>query len=1274
MVEAHGTGTAAGDEAELAALDSGVRQRRPCGTERRPGVGQVDDRAPPTSGRDGRLIKAALALHHGVLPPSLHCEEPRAALRSPETRFYTSSRPRPWVHGGPEPRRAAVDAFGFGGIDAHALLEEAPRPAPTLSGLPEWPVEVFALGALDRAGLLEECRRLLSEADGAPLVDVARRSWEHLAVGTPHRMAVVAGSADELEARVRRAAEVLAGAGDARLWDPTGTFMTSNPLWSPGAVAFLFPGEGSPYPGMLAEAAMAFPVVRRWFDVMEQAFVGHERGFGPARAVFPPPGVPPTDDLLHRTDVGPESLFAASQGLLALLGELRIEPDAVVGHSSGEWSALVAAGCLPVDDLPRLVSAVVELNRLFTELDDRGALPGATLLTVGGVPGDVAQAVARSCGDTVSVAAFNCPHQAVLCGPEKAIAEAARALGERGAVCEQLPFGRAYHTPLFAEFSRAVRAHLDRLDLQPPRRRLLSCVTAADFPQDTTEVRHLAAAQWSMPVRFSETVETLHSDGARIFVEVGPSASLTSFVRDTLRGRPHLAVASDQRELGIRALPLLVGQLHAHGVPLDPAVLFGGRETPVSPAGPRLATSMPDLDLDGSDVLAAGPTALPTSSLPLTRVPSPGASSAPMSSSNGRREQVLHGHLALMEQFLDVQSSVLGMLRGAGTTTERPPARQEEPTPTPPSSTHTDPAAEGSSVPGPDVDTKALTLTLRQVLAERTGYPEQLLADDLDLEAELGIDSIKRVETLAAVQRVHGTVPGGLGSRVRGLRTIRAMAEAMAGAAASGDGAAITGPDDHRTARLPFVDEILEQDRAGRARVRCVWDAARDPALLDHTFEHGPVSALDESARGLPVVPLTMSLELAAEAALVAAESGVVISIEDVEALRWTDLETGPRAVLAVVEPAQDGRYAVVLQHEADGSELLRAWVRVGSARPDPPASGVLDLPAPIDISVDHSDDDEGGAQVELYGPDGLFHGPAFHVVESLGPTDTSTATAALVSTGQSALLGRRDGDATVLDAALLDGPGQVLAHWLAARTSTRRDVFPVRLAAMELYAEPAPDPAHYGCRLSDIRLDDDTLACDAEVTDARGRTVARLRGWHDVRLDCPSEVRRVLADPVGARVGEAWRSPGPPDGWLVPVVGRRVLLPSALGEHGAVWLRVLAHAVLHRDELPTWHSLSRSPARRLEWLAGRLAAKEAVRDVLSENGERLALGDIAFTVGERGRPIVAAVAGFDRAPARLHHALGRRGGRPRLDRACRGRPAASGQRACRDRGSCLRL
>ena len=586
LVEAHGTGTAVGDLGGDPDAYGGLRskeraRRASCALG---SVKSMISHLIPAAGIAG-LIKASLSLYHAVLPPTLHCDEVNPAFALDKTPFYINTRTRPWIHGAPTPRRAAVNAFGFGGINAHAILEEhVPANASTDLHYERWDSEVCVLEADTRQGLAAKAARLATDLGAAPgisLKDVAFTLNTSL-VGQTHRLALVATSTADLAHKLSGAAGKLTARECPRIRDGNGTYYAESPLADAGHVAFMFPGEGSQYPDMLADLCICFPEVRGWFDLIDRAFIPSRRDYLPSQAVFRSPGgatdVGNGDDRLWRMDCAAEVIFAANQAVLTLLRALHVMPDAVVGHSSGEYSALHAANAIETGDPADLLRDIVALNEVYERSAASGEIPTGVLLSVGAVDAEFVRAVADERRGELFVAMDNCPHQLVLSGSAAAVDEAEVRLRAAGAVCVRLPFDRAYHTPRFAAFGQRVATFFERLRIRVPDVQVYSCCTAAPLPPDHEEIRRIAAKQWSEPVRFRETIGAMYEAGVRLFVEAGPRNNLTSFVSDTLRGRPHLAVPVNvQGRSGITQLHHALAQLVAHHVPLRLGRLYSQR-------------------------------------------------------------------------------------------------------------------------------------------------------------------------------------------------------------------------------------------------------------------------------------------------------------------------------------------------------------------------------------------------------------------------------------------------------------------------------------------------------------------------------------------------------------------------------------------------------------------------------------------------------------------------------------------------------------------------
>ncbi len=582
LIEAHGTGVPLGDQTEIAALAEvyGPRGDAPptCALG---SVKSMIGHCIPAAGAAG-LIKAALALYYKVLPPTL-CDEVSGELGIENTPLYINTEARPWVHGKGTPRRAGVNAFGFGGVNSHAILEEAPGGDANTASAKVWPCELFVFAAETRAELIatmaaaEEALRDGRLAGALP-AEIAMALAGRAAAGKM-RLAIVAVDAADLMEKLAKARGRLAEEGRRRLQLRSGVYFSQDHL--DGGLAFIFPGEGAQYQGMLSDLLMCFPQARQWFDFWDTVF-GAKRGFLPSQCVFPPPTTldkPQAEALqkhLFSIEVGSESTLAANQALLAVLDGIGLKADAVVGHSSGENSALLAAGVIPTGGWQGLTRYIRKLNRMYQEIEAAGQLTTGALLTVGAVPRARVLEVAEA--NDVHLALDNCHHQAVLFGPPDVMKKVAAQFRGEGGLCSFLPFDRPYHTPLFAPVAGVLERIYAGMKFRSPAIPVYSCATASRMPDDPGELRRLAAEQWCSRVRFTETIEQMHDDGIRFFVEVGPSSNLTGFTEDILQGREFLAVSLDnQKRSSVAQLMHALGRLWVHGRDVPVLALFQGR-------------------------------------------------------------------------------------------------------------------------------------------------------------------------------------------------------------------------------------------------------------------------------------------------------------------------------------------------------------------------------------------------------------------------------------------------------------------------------------------------------------------------------------------------------------------------------------------------------------------------------------------------------------------------------------------------------------------------
>ncbi|NEP07549.1 MAG: acyltransferase domain-containing protein, partial [Okeania sp. SIO4D6] len=268
-------------------------------------------------------------------------------------------------------------------------------------------------------------------------------------------------------------------------------------------------------------------------------------------------------------------MFTANLAMHELLKHLGVKATVMVGHSTGENSALIASGTVRLNSRHLLGENMRYLNYIYRALVAADRIPKGVLLNVGAVDISAIDTLVTKYQGQLYLAINNCPNQTILFGDEEIIQDVQERLQKFGAICTRLPFDRAYHTPRFAPISSAFRAFYNRLEVSPGETTLYSCAIADRFPLEPEAIRELATQQWSAQVRFSDTIEACYKQGIRTFVEVGPNRNLTGFVRDILREHPHLALPSNiQNQSGLTQLNHLLANLWVQGADIKLDYLY----------------------------------------------------------------------------------------------------------------------------------------------------------------------------------------------------------------------------------------------------------------------------------------------------------------------------------------------------------------------------------------------------------------------------------------------------------------------------------------------------------------------------------------------------------------------------------------------------------------------------------------------------------------------------------------------------------------------------
>ena len=569
LVEGHGTSTSVGDAVELKSLMEGFSGAQlPRGSI---ALGSVKSNFGHLKGAAGAagMLKATLALHDKVLPPSINFERPNPNVDWTASPFAVNTELRDWDIAAGRSRVAGVSAFGFGGTNFHIVMEEyAPdrhatnghgpsvavpvelppsaEPAPAASGKP--PVRgALVLGAADEAGLANALRTELAEARQGRHLDPTPPSTE--ALRAPERIAIDYADGPDLVAKAELALRVLQ-AGNPSAWPALRGRGIHRGSGTPGKVAFLYTGQGSQYANMLAELRRREPVVAELFEEADALLAPLLEGRRLSDLIFADPADPEAmaraEEELRRTEIQQPAVITVDTALTRLLGEYGIAPDMVMGHSVGEYGALVTAGGLTFEDALEAVSARGR-EMASLRVDDPGAMAAVM------APLEEAEEIVAGIDGYVVLANINSTHQVVLGGATDAVARAVEAVKERGHTAIPLPVSHGFHTEIVAPASTPLRAMLARLGLRPTRLPTVANVTGELYPTGDGAVEQMLdmlSRQVASPVQFVKGLHTLYDEGARIFVEVGPKHALQGFASDVLGDDAIVSLASNHPKQG----------------------------------------------------------------------------------------------------------------------------------------------------------------------------------------------------------------------------------------------------------------------------------------------------------------------------------------------------------------------------------------------------------------------------------------------------------------------------------------------------------------------------------------------------------------------------------------------------------------------------------------------------------------------------------------------------------------------------------------------------
>ncbi|MBH8561816.1 SDR family NAD(P)-dependent oxidoreductase [Nostoc sp. CENA67] len=505
-IETHGTGTNLGDPIEIAALTKSFRtttqKKNFCAIgSLKTNIGHLDAAA----GIAG-FIKTVLALKHKQIPPSLHFEKPNPQIDFANSPFYVNVQLSEWKTNG-TPRRAGVSSFGIGGTNAHVILEEAPVFELGCRGAGEQGRghQLLVLSAKTSTALETATTNLtnylqqhpeLNFADVAYTLSVGRRAFEY------RQFVVAADIEDAIQALTTQ--------------DPQRIF-THHQQQQNLSVVFMFPGQGSQYINMGWELYQTQPIFRQQIDncceILKEYLAIDLRDI-----LYPSTTKIQNQQQLIETKIAQPALFVIEYALAKLWMAWGVKPDAMIGHSIGEYVAACLAGVFTVEDALRIVATRGQLMQ---------QLPSGKMLAI-----PLSESELQSLlNEQISLAASNAPSLCVVSGTESAIADLQQKLSSQGIDCRQLHTSHAFHSVMMNPIIPAFTAELRRIQLQPPTIAFVSNVTGTWITTEQATDPDYWAKHLTSCVRFADGIAQLQQQSGQIFLEVGPGRTLSTLLK-----------------------------------------------------------------------------------------------------------------------------------------------------------------------------------------------------------------------------------------------------------------------------------------------------------------------------------------------------------------------------------------------------------------------------------------------------------------------------------------------------------------------------------------------------------------------------------------------------------------------------------------------------------------------------------------------------------------------------------------------------------------------
>jgi len=519
LIEAHGTGTQAGDPAEFIALNEVFSKTNP--KTQHIALGSVKSQIGHTKAAAGAasLLKAALALHHKLLPPTINVTKPNPKLNIETSPFYLNTEARPWLRvEGEAPRRAGVSAFGFGGTNYHVVLEEYESEHDRAHRLHKTAQSVL-LFAPKPMQLLARCENILSQLQSdtgeghyAALIDSCKH--EEMPV-TDARVGFVVDSLHDACNLLQITIDCLRKRAQAESWEhPQGIYYRQTGINPAGKVVALFSGQGSQYPEMGRELVMNFPCLRQAYGYMDGLF--SKDGVKPlSNTVFPPPVFDPAQrnaqfEALQRTEYAQPAIGVFSVGLYKILQQAGFKPDFVAGHSFGELTALWAAEVFSDEDYFYLAKARAQAMAT----PDQPNFDAGAMLAVKGQVEHVEDLVKNF--PHITIANWNSHHQVVLAGASSEIGALQQTLNDLGYTAVLLPVSAAFHTPMVRHAYKPFTKAIEAVTFSRAKVPVYTNLTGKRYPTEPQAIQKILKEHLTNVVLFKHEIDNIYAEGGYI--------------------------------------------------------------------------------------------------------------------------------------------------------------------------------------------------------------------------------------------------------------------------------------------------------------------------------------------------------------------------------------------------------------------------------------------------------------------------------------------------------------------------------------------------------------------------------------------------------------------------------------------------------------------------------------------------------------------------------------------------------------------------------------